>query len=237
MLHAPSSFPIPSLSPLFSQVEAKIAVPRGNDSGGRGAPVGGGSGAPGGSGFNVSKIFVGGLSPSVDDADFRAYFEPWGTIVEAQIMLDHQTQRSRGFGFVTFDGPGPVDQLMQRQDHSIKGKEVELKRAFPRGDPRADTRGGGGGRGGPMMMRGGGDRVGGGGYDNFGRNAGGPGGAAAAAQMMPQMMQMYQMMMMATQMASSGTCFHAVSRLRVLLFNLLVLGGSLSPMAVAAWLE
>lgn len=55
--------------------------------------------------------------------------------------------------------------------------------------------------------------------------------------MMPQMMQMYQMMMMATQMASSGTCFHAVSRLRVLLFNLLVLGGSLSPMAVAAWLE
>jgi RNA recognition motif-containing protein len=65
-----------------------------------------------------------GLSPSVDDRDFRQYFEAFGTITDCQIMLDHNTQRSRGFGFVTFDGPGPVDDIMQRRDHSIKGKEV-----------------------------------------------------------------------------------------------------------------
>jgi hypothetical protein len=37
---------------------------------------------------------------------------------------DKMTGNGRGFGFVTFDGPGPVDDIMQRRDHSIKGKEV-----------------------------------------------------------------------------------------------------------------
>ena len=64
---------------------------------GRAGPPGGGGGVGGGgSNFNISKIFVGGLSPSVDDAEFRAYFETYGKIVDAQIMLDHHTQRSRG---------------------------------------------------------------------------------------------------------------------------------------------
>jgi RNA-binding protein Musashi len=61
----------------------------------------------------------------VDDRDFRQYFDAFGTIVDCQIMLDHNTQRSRGFGFVTYDSPGPVDDIMRRADHSIKGKEVK----------------------------------------------------------------------------------------------------------------
>ena len=65
-----------------------------------------------------------GLSPSVDEEDFKSYFKTYGTISESQIMLDHNTQRSRGFGFVTFDSSGPVDEIMKRRDHSIKGKEV-----------------------------------------------------------------------------------------------------------------
>ena len=60
----------------------------------------------------------------MDDRDFRQYFDAFGSIVDCQIMLDHNTQRSRGFGFVTYDSPGPVDDIMQRRDHSIKGKEV-----------------------------------------------------------------------------------------------------------------
>ena len=65
----------------------------------------------------------------MDDKDFRQYFEAFGTITDACIMLDHNTQRSRGFGFVTYDGPGPVDDIMQRRDHSIKGKEVRTREA------------------------------------------------------------------------------------------------------------
>jgi RNA-binding protein Musashi len=49
------------------------------------------------------KIFVGGLAPSVGDQDFRQYFEEFGKITDAVVMIDRDTQRSRGFGFVTFE--------------------------------------------------------------------------------------------------------------------------------------
>ena len=43
------------------------------------------------------------------------------------LRIDHKhlhINRRVGFGFVTFDGSGPVDEIMNRRDHSIKGKEV-----------------------------------------------------------------------------------------------------------------
>lgn len=49
------------------------------------------------------KVFVGGLPPSVTEQDFRKYFEEFGKITDAVVMFDRETQRSRGFGFVTFD--------------------------------------------------------------------------------------------------------------------------------------
>jgi RNA recognition motif-containing protein len=126
-------------------VEAKIAVPRGEQIGG------GGGGKSGG----VCKIFVGGLAPDLNDTEFRGYFDTYGSIVDAKVMVDPKTQRSRGFGFVTFDRPEPVDEIMHRSDHIIKGKEVEVKRAVPRSVelPGGGGAPGGGGRGGPMMGR------------------------------------------------------------------------------------
>jgi hypothetical protein len=64
-----------------------------------GAAYGGGGGGGGGN-QNIAtstKIFVGGLAPAVEESDFRAYFENFGKIVDCQIMLDHHTQRSRGY--------------------------------------------------------------------------------------------------------------------------------------------
>lgn len=49
------------------------------------------------------KIFVGGLAPTVTEQAFRAYFEKFGRLVDAVVMMDRNTQRSRGFGFVTFE--------------------------------------------------------------------------------------------------------------------------------------
>lgn len=48
------------------------------------------------------KLFVGGLAWATTDATFLAAFEPFGEIVEAKVICDHQTGRSRGFGFVTY---------------------------------------------------------------------------------------------------------------------------------------
>jgi len=52
-----------------------------------------------------------------------------------QVMIDSHTQRSRGFGFVTFDSCDPVEEGMKRQDHNIDGKNVEIKKAFPKVSP------------------------------------------------------------------------------------------------------
>jgi RNA recognition motif-containing protein len=81
--------------------------------------------------IRTKKIFVGGLPHSTTDSEFRSYFEPFGTITDAQVMTDRETGRPRGFGFVSFDSEAVVDTIMTLQ-HEIGGKVVELKRAEPK---------------------------------------------------------------------------------------------------------
>jgi len=72
------------------------------------------------------KIFVGGLAPGVNDQEFADYFEPFGTMTDSCVIIDDNTGQPKGFGFVTFDSAIPVDEIMHRSDHVIKGKEVYL---------------------------------------------------------------------------------------------------------------
>lgn len=64
-------------------------------------------------------------------AEFRKYFETFGGVVDAVVMFDRQTQRSRGFGFVTFQQDAVVHDIMMGS-HEINGKMVEVKRAEPK---------------------------------------------------------------------------------------------------------
>lgn len=64
-------------------------------------------------------------------AEFRKYFENFGGVVDAVVMFDRQTQRSRGFGFVTFQEDNVVHEIMMGS-HEINGKMVEVKRAEPK---------------------------------------------------------------------------------------------------------
>jgi len=77
------------------------------------------------------KIFVGGVALTADDMSFKAYFEQFGRVVEAQIIRDRSTGRSRGFGFVTFQEEAAVEAVVAHR-HVIQGKEVEVKMAEPR---------------------------------------------------------------------------------------------------------
>jgi heterogeneous nuclear ribonucleoprotein A1/A3 len=70
--------------------------------------------------FKTKKIFVGGLPPTLTEDDFKEFFENFGAVVEHQIMHDHQTRRSRGFGFVVFDSEQVVDELL------AKGSMIDL---------------------------------------------------------------------------------------------------------------
>ncbi|GLT80196.1 hypothetical protein SLA2020_516490 [Shorea laevis] len=80
----------------------------------------------------TKKIFVGGLASSVTESDFKNYFDQFGTITDVVVMYDHNTQRPRGFGFITYDSEEAVDKVLQKTFHELNGKMVEVKRAVPK---------------------------------------------------------------------------------------------------------
>lgn len=82
--------------------------------------------------LRTRKIFVGGLASTVTEADFRGYFEQFGTITDVVVMYDHNTQRPRGFGFITYDSEDAVDKVLLKTFHELNGKMVEVKRAVPK---------------------------------------------------------------------------------------------------------
>lgn len=86
----------------------------------------------GNSQFRTRKIFVGGLSPSLTELEFKNYFEKFGRVTDVVVMMDSATHRPRGFGFITFDSEESVENVMQKNFHELNGKFVEVKRAVPR---------------------------------------------------------------------------------------------------------
>ena len=72
----------------------------------------------------TKKIFVGGLSASTVQADLTSYFSQFGKVEEAMLMFDRQTNRHRGFGFVTFDSEDAVEKVCEIHYHEINNKTV-----------------------------------------------------------------------------------------------------------------
>ncbi len=94
------------------------------------------------------KLFVGGLSWNTNDGTLSQAFEKFGAVDEAKVVMDRETGRSRGFGFVTFREPADAERAIAEMDgktldeRAIKVNEAQDK---PRG---GDSRGGFGGGGG-----------------------------------------------------------------------------------------
>ncbi|XP_061955318.1 heterogeneous nuclear ribonucleoprotein 1-like [Populus nigra] len=110
-------------------VEAKKAVPREDQSTlNKNSSSINGSPRP----ARTKKIFVGGLASTVTDSDFKKYFDQFGVIVDVVVMYDHNTQRPRGFGFITYDSEEAVDRVLHKTFHELNGKMVEVKRAVPK---------------------------------------------------------------------------------------------------------
>ncbi|VAI45598.1 unnamed protein product [Triticum turgidum subsp. durum] len=134
-------------------------------------------------GPKTRKIFVGGLPSTLTEDDLRDHFSSYGNVVEHQIMVDHSTGRSRGFGFVTFESEDSVERVISEgRMRDLGGKQVEIKKAEPKkhgGDHSSNGRsshsGGGGYRssyrsGGAAAS--GGSSSGGGGGGGYGYGAG-----------------------------------------------------------------
>jgi RNA recognition motif-containing protein len=101
------------------------------------------------------KLYVGNLSFSVTDADLEDLFAPFGEVRSAQVVVDRQTGRSRGFGFVEMGADSAAQAAIDAlHDQEHGGRRLTVNEA----KPREDRGGGGGGRGG---YRGGGGGGGG----------------------------------------------------------------------------
>lgn len=73
------------------------------------------------------KIFIGGLHVAVDEASLRNYFAKFGSVQDCNIVYNHESQVSRGFGFVIFKDEKTVHEVLKKYDeHQLFGKWVSL---------------------------------------------------------------------------------------------------------------
>lgn len=149
------------------QVEPKRATPR-EDSGKAEVQM------------TVKKLFIGGLRDTITEEDLKNYFNQYGNVLEAVIMKEKESSKSRGFGFVTFDDYDPVDKIILEKHHTISGVNVHTQKALPKdfekgpsGKPQGPS-GGKGGYGGEGRYGHGGHHGGSGGH--HGGHHGGSGG-------------------------------------------------------------
>jgi RNA recognition motif-containing protein len=90
------------------------------------------------------KLYVGNLSYTISDSDLQKLFEPHGTVASAQVIMDRDTNRSKGFGFVemgTDDEAKAAIAAMNGQQ--VEGRALTVNEARPKVDRGP---GGGGGR-------------------------------------------------------------------------------------------
>ncbi|XP_078526614.1 cold-inducible RNA-binding protein B-like [Lissotriton helveticus] len=127
------------------------------------------------------KIFVGGLSFDTNEQDLEQQFCKYGAISEVVVIKDRETQRSRGFGFVTFENQEDAKDALKGMDgKTLDGRQIRVDQAGKSDRSRGGYRGGyggsGGGRGYSRGGRGrGGDSYGGGSRFES-RSSGGYGG-------------------------------------------------------------
>ena len=119
-----------------------------------------------------TKLYVGNLAYSVDKSNLEEMFADFGTVASAQVIMDRETGRSKGFGFVEMGSEQEAQAAISGLNgKNVDGRNLTVNEARPQ-EPRSGGFGGGGARRGP----GGGGGFGGGGGGRRGPGGGGFGG-------------------------------------------------------------
>lgn len=91
-----------------------------------------------------NKLYVGNLAYSVRDDSLQEAFAQFGTVTSAKVMMDRETGRSKGFGFVEMSSDAEAQAAIEGMNgQSLGGRNVTVNEARP-----MEPRSGGGGRGG-----------------------------------------------------------------------------------------
>jgi cold-inducible RNA-binding protein len=115
-----------------------------------------------------NKLYVGNLPYNVRDSDLEQSFGQFGTVTSAKVMMERDTGRSKGFGFVEMGSDAEAQAAINGMNgQPLGGRSLVVNEARPM-EPRPPRSGGGG--------YGGGGGGGGGGYSGGGRREGGGGG-------------------------------------------------------------
>ncbi len=114
-----------------------------------------------------AKLYVGNLSWTATDEDIKSAFSKYGNLVEASVVRDRFSGRSKGFAFVRYENSESAEKALELNGQDFMGRKLMVSEARE----QTERTGGGdrGGRGGDRGGRGGdrgGDRGGRGGYDD-----------------------------------------------------------------------
>jgi RNA recognition motif-containing protein len=123
-----------------------------------------------------NKLYVGNLAYSIRDEDLQQSFSQFGTVTSAKVMMDRDTGRSKGFGFVEMGSDAEAQSAINGMNgQALQGRALVVNEARPREErPGGFGGGGGGSRGG--FGGGGGGYGGGGGGGGYGGGGGGRSG-------------------------------------------------------------
>jgi hypothetical protein len=122
------------------------------------------------------KLYVGNLPYSVRDGDLEQAFGQFGSVTSAKVMMERDTGRSKGFGFVEMGSDEEAQSAINGMNgQPLGGRSVVVNEARPM-EERPPRSGGGGFGGGGGRREGGGGGYGGGGGGGYGGGGGGYGG-------------------------------------------------------------
>ncbi|XP_013101945.1 ribonucleoprotein RB97D [Stomoxys calcitrans] len=80
------------------------------------------------------KLFLGGLSPNTTEESITNFYAQYGEVASAVVKRDPTTQRSKGFGFITYKDSSSIERAQSLKPHIIDGRNVDSKPALPRSE-------------------------------------------------------------------------------------------------------
>jgi len=87
--------------------------------------------------MDKNKIFVGSLPWSINNDSLKELFTQYGEVTEAVVIMDRETSKSKGFGFVTFSTPESAQKALEMSGKEVDGRAIVVNIAKPREERRS----------------------------------------------------------------------------------------------------